>query len=348
MTDSVLRVLILAAGWIFLGRCVLAEKLGHQEPGSSAGGSSQPSLRSWRVLIPLAGLLGTLLWGGYVVWDHERYVRSVDCYVQGKITLVSSVVGGRLLTLNVNEGDTVHYGETIGTIDTTGDRYNHRHITSENLNPFQVLERDLSRKVRIEHEVVNARDHYDRGRSLLKNKFISLQDLEDLQTVYEKEKAQLGEINRLIRADRQMLAISEVHPRNRTVFAPISGQVAQRLVNLGETLRPSQPMVSLINLDDPDSIWIDAYLRETQIWKIHPGQKVIIHVDAFPHTRFYGHVLEFIPAASQAFSLLPIQNAAGTFVKVIQRIPVRIVFDTLKGRKIYPGMSAEVAIVRKA
>ncbi|EQD24244.1 MAG: Secretion protein HlyD [Leptospirillum sp. Group IV 'UBA BS'] len=59
-------------------------------------------------------------------------------------------------------------------------------------------------------------------------------------------------------------------------------------------------------------------------------------------------MLEFIPAASQAFSLLPTQNAAGTFVKVVQRIPVRIVFDDLKGQAIFPGMSAEVAIVRKS
>jgi membrane fusion protein (multidrug efflux system) len=313
-----------------------------------AQGLPRADFRSLRILLPLAGLLGTLLWGGYLLWDDERYVRSVDCYVQGKITLVSSAIGGRLLTLNVNEGDPVRFGSIIGTIDTTGDRYNKRHNTSQNLTPYQVLERDLARKVRIDREVIDARDHYFRGRALVRNKFISLQDLEDLETIYEKKKAQIGEINRLIRADRQMLAISEVHPRNRTVFAPISGQVAQRLVNLGETLRSNQPLVSLINLDDPENIWIDAYLRETQIWKVHPGQRVIIHVDAFPHTRFSGHVLEFIPAASQAFSLLPTQNAAGTYVKVVQRIPVRIVFDSLKGKRIFPGMSAEVAIVRKA
>jgi membrane fusion protein (multidrug efflux system) len=303
--------------------------------------------RSWRVMIPLAGLLGTFLWGGYILWDHQRFVRSVDCYVQGKITLVSSVIGGRLLTLTVNEGDPVRFGDIIGTLDTTGDRYNLRHNTTNNLKPYQVLERDLSKKVEVEREVVDARDHYMRGKSLVRQKFISLQDLEDLETLYEKKKAALGEIERLIRADRQMLAISEVHPRNRTVFAPISGQVAQRLVNLGETVKANQPLVSLINPGDPSNVWIDAFLRETQIWKVHPGQRVRIHIDAFPHTRFSGHVLEFIPAASQAFSLLPTQNAAGTFVKVIQRIPVRIVFDDLKGKRIYPGMSAEVAIVRK-
>lgn len=321
--------------------------LSPENPEPQPEGLTWATLRSWRVLIPLAGLFGTVLWGLYVLWDQERYVRSVDCYVQGKITLVSSVIGGRLLTLNVNEGDPVRFGELIGTLDTTGDRYNLAHNTSLNLSPYQALEKDLERKVRIEREVVDARDHFLRGKALVKNSFISLQHLEDLETAYRKKKAQLSEIRRLITADRQLLSISEVHPRNRTVFSPITGQVAQRLVNLGETVKANQPLVSVINLDDPSNVWIDAYLRETQIWKVHSGQKVIIHVDGFPHSRFEGHVLEFIPAASQAFALLPTQNAAGTFVKVVQRIPVRIVFDNLQGKKIYPGMSAEVAIARK-
>ncbi len=307
-----------------------------------------PSLRSWRVLVPLVGLLGTLLWGVDVLQDHARYVRSVDCYVQGKITLVSSPVGGRLLDLKVNEGDPVRFGELIATIDTTGDRYNRRHDSSGNLSPYRTLERDLAQEVRIEREMADARDHYHRGRDLLKSRFISAQDLEDLETTYRKKMAQLAEIHRLVDADREALAISEVHPRNRTVFASIAGQVAQRLVNLGETVRPNQPLVSIIDARSRESLWLDAYLRETQVWKVHAGQKVRIRIDAFPRLRFTGRVLEFIPAASQAFALLPTQNAAGTFVKVVQRIPVRIVFDDLKGQAIFPGMSAEVAIVRKS
>lgn len=300
----------------------------------------------WRVLIPLAGLLGTILWGLWIVRDRALFVRSSDAYVQGKIVLVGSSVGGRILSLNVNEGDPVTRGEILLTIDTTGDRYADRFNGAANLGPYRTLEGDLVRLVRIRHEVDDARDHYRRGGALLKNRFISLQALEDLKTAYEKEKAQEAMLTRLVAADREQLARTEVHPRNRTVFAPVSGQIAQRLVNLGESVRPDQPLVSLVNLADPGSLWIDAYLRETQIGKVHPGQKVDIRVDAYPGKRFHGRVLEFIPAATQAFSPLPAQNAAGTFVKVIQRIPVRIVLDSLEGKSLYPGMSAEVKIVR--
>ncbi len=307
-----------------------------------------PSWRSPRILLPLLGLLATLLWGIFLLVDRGRYVRSVDCYVQGKVTLVSTPVGGRVITLAVNEGDPVSMGEVIATIDTTGDRYNRKHNVSANLAPYRTLARDLARKVSVAREVTDARDHYRRGQKLLSNHFISEQDLEDLETTYRKKKEALTEIDRMVAADREMLASSEVHPRNRTVFAPRTGQIVQRLVTLGDSVRPSQPLASLVDPRSREDIWLDAYLRETQVWKVHPGQKVRIRLDSYPGTVFSGHVLEFIPAASQAFSRLPLQNAAGTFVKVVQRVPVRIVFDSLQGKPLYPGMSAEVAIDRKS
>lgn len=306
------------------------------------------SWRSPRIILPLLGLLATLVWGLFLLVDRGRYVRSVDCYVQGKITLVSSPIGGRVIALSVNEGDPVSMGEVIATLDTTGDRYNRRHNVSANISPYRTLARDLARKVRVAREVTDARDHYLRGKTLLANRFISEQDLEDLETTYRKEKEALAEIDRMVAADREMLATSEVHPRNRTVFAPRTGQIVQRLVTLGDAVRPSQPLVSLVDPKSREDLWLDAYLRETQVWKVHPGQKVQIRIDSYPGVVFSGHVLEFIPAASQAFSRLPLQNAAGTFVKVVQRVPVRIVFDSLKGRSLYPGMSAEVAIDRRS
>ena len=287
---------------------------------------SLPSWRSPRILLPLLGLVATLAWGLFLLVDRGRYVRSVDCYVQGKITLVASPVGGRLIALTVNEGDPVSLGQVIATLDTTGDRYNRHHNLSGNLSPYRTLARDLARKVQVAREVTDARDHYLRGKKLLSSHFISEQDLEDLETTYRKKKEALGEIDRMVGADREMLATSEVHPRNRTVFAPRNGQIIQRLATLGDAVRPSQPLVSLVDPRSREDIWLDAY----------------------PGAVFTGHVLEFIPAASQAFSRLPLQNAAGTFVKVVQRVPVRIVFDSLQGKPLYPGMSAEVAIDRKS
>jgi membrane fusion protein (multidrug efflux system) len=314
--------------------------------GMATGNSGWKGLLSWRALLPLLGLLLTVGWAVQHWMGDAHYVYSDDAYVQGKITYVSSTVAGRLIALNVNEGDPVQFGEILATVDRTGEAYQRPHNTRKNLKAFQHLKRDTARLEVLKTREVDERDHYERAAGLSGSGFIAPQRLEDLKTAWQKTRVAIRETRALILSEKQALEVSEVHPRNRTVFAPISGQVAQRLVNLGETVRADQPIVSLINLGHPDNIWLDVFVRETQVWKIKPGQKVRIHVDAWPKDTFTGRVLEFIPAASQAFSLLPTQNAAGTFVKVVQRIPVRVVFDDLKGRTLLPGMSAEVWIDR--
>ena len=301
----------------------------------------------WRIFLPLAGLLLTLIWGASRWLEDMRYVYSDDVYVQGKITLVSSSISGRLIALNVNEGDPVRMGDILATLDRTGESYQQSLNSGKNLVAFRTLRKDMSLLEELRHREKDERDRYLRSKDLLQSRFISQQKLEDIRTQWRKIRARRKELQAAIFAEEQSMEVTEVHPMNLTVFAPIGGQVAQRLVNLGETVKAQQPIVSLIDIHDTSSIWLDAFVRETQVWKIKPGQKVRIHIDSWPKDTFYGHVLEFIPAASQAFSLLPAQNAAGTFVKVVQRIPVRIVFDSLKNRTILPGMSAEVWIDRK-
>ncbi len=301
----------------------------------------------WRAVLPLLGLLLTVGWAVEHWMGDAHYVYSDDAYVQGKITYVSSTVAGRLIALNVNEGDPVRFGEILATVDRTGEGYRRPHDTRKNFAAYQALKRDSARLEVLAKREVDERDHYERAEGLSESGFIAPQRLEDLKTAWMKTRAAIRETRALVLSEKQALEVSEVHPRNRTVFAPITGQVAQRLVNLGETVRADQPIVSLVNLDSPDTLWLDVFVRETQVWKIVPGQAVTIRVDAWPKDTFTGKVLEFIPAASQAFSLLPTQNAAGTFVKVVQRIPVRVVFDALKGRTLLPGMSAEVWIDRR-
>ena len=304
------------------------------------------SLFSFAVVTPLLGFLLTVLWGISHWYGETLYVSSDDAYVQGKITYVSSRQPGRLIGLAVNEGDPVQFGEILATIDRTGDAYLRPQDTTKNLQAFTRIKRDMAKLRSLEKREKDERDHYQRAKALLSEGYMSPQKLEDLKTNWQQTHVEIVESRKLISAEQQSLDISEVHPRNRIVYAPIEGQVAQRLVNLGESVKADQPIVSIINLKDLNNIWLDAFVRETQVWKIRAGQKVQIHIDGWPKDTFTGHVLEFIPAASQAFSLLPTQNASGTFVKVVQRVPVRIVFDSLKNRILLPGMSAEVRIDR--
>ncbi|GGA38856.1 HlyD family secretion protein [Sphingomonas psychrolutea] len=123
--------------------------------------------------------------------------------------------------------------------------------------------------------------------------------------------------------------------------APVSGQVVNRQVNLGSYVGPGTQLMAII----PDHIWVTANFKETQLQRMKIGQPVTIKVDAYPDVKFAGHVDSVQRGAGQAFALLPPQNATGNYVKVVQRVPVRIEFDVKPGspdpRKysIGPGMS---------
>jgi membrane fusion protein (multidrug efflux system) len=126
-----------------------------------------------------------------------------------------------------------------------------------------------------------------------------------------------------------------------TIAAPVSGIVGQRSVQPGQQVSPGQQLMTIIPLDS-QNIWVTANFKETQLKYMRPGQPVEISVDTYERT-YDGHVLNIAGASGARSSLLPPENATGNYVKVIQRIPVKIVFE--KGQDpehlLRPGMSVE-------
>ena len=123
------------------------------------------------------------------------------------------------------------------------------------------------------------------------------------------------------------------------VIAPVSGAVSNRTVEVGQNVQPGQEMMKIIPLDEAN-IWVTANFKETQLKNIKPGQRAEIAVDASGKT-YKGHVDSIAGASGERFSLLPPENATGNFVKVVQRIPAKIVFDAgeNKAHELRPGMS---------
>ncbi len=124
-----------------------------------------------------------------------------------------------------------------------------------------------------------------------------------------------------------------------TVVAPISGVVSNRTVEVGQNIQAGQELMKVISLDD---IWVTANFKETQLRDMRQGQRVTISVDAFDKS-YKGHVQSVAGASGARFSLLPPENATGNYVKVVQRIPVKITFDPGETREhiLRPGMSVE-------
>ncbi|MFP1683713.1 HlyD family secretion protein [Alloalcanivorax sp. C16-1] len=146
--------------------------------------------------------------------------------------------------------------------------------------------------------------------------------------------------NELARA-RADLEEERVRMRDLQVPSPIAGVVNKTLVDQGEYVSAGQP---LLMMHDPDDLWVEANIKETDIGELHPGQPVAITVDAYPDQHFAGEVRIVGRAATSQFALLPDPNPSGNFTKITQRIPVRIALTEGPVDRIGPGMMVEVDI----
>jgi membrane fusion protein (multidrug efflux system) len=140
---------------------------------------------------------------------------------------------------------------------------------------------------------------------------------------------------------RAALEQAELNLQYTTIVAPVSGITGQRTVQPGQNVSPGQQLMTIVPLDS-DNIWVTANFKETQLNYMRPGQAVKISVDTYSKT-YDGHVLNIGGATGARYSILPPENATGNYVKVVQRIPVKIAFE--KGQDpqhlLRPGMSVE-------
>jgi membrane fusion protein (multidrug efflux system) len=155
-----------------------------------------------------------------------------------------------------------------------------------------------------------------------------------------RAEAAQAEIQRAAAAVEQ----AELNLQYTTIIAPVSGIAGQRSVHPGQNVSPGQQLMTIVPLDS-QNIWVTANFKETQLTHMRPGQPVKISVDAYGRV-YDGHVLNFSGASGARFSLLPPENATGNYVKVVQRLPIKITFD--KGQDpehlLRPGMSVEPSV----
>ncbi len=139
------------------------------------------------------------------------------------------------------------------------------------------------------------------------------------------------------------LSLARISLGYTRITAPADGMVGQRQVRPGQYVAPGSQIITLVPLP---AVWVVANYKETQMTRIRPGQPATLRVDAFPDTTLHGHVDSYAPASGSQFALLPPENATGNFTKIVQRIPVKIVFDVPNPLEdlLRPGMSVVVTI----
>jgi membrane fusion protein (multidrug efflux system) len=145
---------------------------------------------------------------------------------------------------------------------------------------------------------------------------------------------------------RAALAQAELNLQYATVKAPVRGIVSRKGINPGQVVQAGQPLLAIVQIDD---VWVTANFKETQLKDMRPGQRAVISVDAYGGTEFKGKVDSISGATGARFSLLPPENATGNFVKVVQRVPVKIVLDPGQDpeHRLRPGMSVTPTVYLK-
>jgi membrane fusion protein (multidrug efflux system) len=320
------------------------------------------------VVLPLVAVIAGLAF--YL--NGGRYVTTDDAYVGAQKILITPDISGKIINVAVKEGQQVSPGDTMFQIDPVPFQFAVAQARAR-LDDARSSHDNYVDNVKLYDqtiEIVNAgialkqRD-VDRKTTLAKSNFGSQLDLDNSATALVTAQAQLqlvrqqrsAALNQLLGnpdlpleqfpAYMQAKAALDDAQRNldlTTVHAPMAGVATQvEQIQLGRFIPAGTPIFSIIDIANP---WVDANPKESDFTYVAVGQPVTIDVDAFPDHVFKGTVGSLSPGTGAQFAILPPQNATGNFVKVVQRVPVRIYFDSNDKyvRKLKSGMSAYTSI----
>ena len=327
-------------------------------PSSKAARQDEPQPGGRRRIVFMimgAVLVILLAIGARRWWLGRTHVNTDDAQVDGHIIPIVPKVGGFVVTVRVKENQHVLAGDTLVVLDDRDYRVRFAQADAD----LAVALAGISNRARVgqaeaqvEQAQANAsKAHADleRLRPLAAKDIVSKQQLDATAATARAADGALAAAHAaLLAADARVGAMRAARDQAAlnlsyaSITAPASGVVSRKSVEVGQLVQPSQPLMSIVPLDD---VWITANLKETQIQNVKPGHAATFTVDAYSGMDFKGHVESLSPATGARFSLLPPDNATGNFTKVVQRVPVRIRPDSVDAaHPLRPGMSVNVTI----
>jgi membrane fusion protein (multidrug efflux system) len=331
-------------------------------------------------------VLGVILIAGVIFGVKEyiyygKHIDTDDAQIDGDISPVVARVGGYIDSIYFQENTHVNKDQVLVKIDDKDYRVKLEQAQAAetgananiNVGESQIYTNDAnSASARAQVESAAARldktsKDFQRYANLIKDGSITQQqydqakaDLDVAQATYRAAQDQYKAAEEQVGATKNQLNVTHTGVSQKqvdvdyaklqlsytVVKSPSSGITSKKNIQVGQLVQAGQTLFSIVN---DSSIYITANFKETQLDKIHNGQKVDIDVDAYPELKLTGSVYNFSPATGAKFSLLPPDNATGNFVKVVQRIPVKIKINGSKEDmdKLRPGMSVSVSVIYK-
>jgi membrane fusion protein (multidrug efflux system) len=324
-----------------------------------------------RGLMVLSGvaILGGVVYGSYWFLSARHYQSTDDAYVDGDLVQITSEVPGTVISLTADDTQGVRREQTLLELDPADARVamsnadarlagavrevRTRFATAGQLRA-QIAEREI--------ELKRAQDDYGRRSNLLRDGAVSSEELSHTQDNIAQIRANLIEAQEQLKATTVQIdgTTVETHPqvlaaeaavrdaalalRRTHILAPVTGVVARRSVQVGQRVAAGTPLMAVVPLDD---VWVDANFKEVQLKDMRIGQPVEVRSDVYGRSvKYHGKLVGLSAGSGSAFALLPAQNASGNWIKIVQRVPVRIVLDPreLASHPLRVGLSTTVTV----
>jgi membrane fusion protein (multidrug efflux system) len=334
-----------------------------EHPEQNRGGGDGPRrgvLRRHPSMVALGLALFAAAAGlGYLYWDYARHFETTDdAFIAARQYAIAPKVSGYLTAVPVTDNQHVAAGDVIARIDDRDYRIALEQAQAQMANAKANIE-NIDAQTAVQQAQISAgqaqveqaqaalvfaqqqaaryQDLAQKGAGTVQNWQQSSSQLRQQQAALESAQATLKAAQRqldTLKAQRESAAANlaqagaqrdqaELNLSYTTVTAAQPGRVVNLGAAVGQFAQPGTNLTMFV----PDQIWVTANFKETQLDAMRPGQPVTLHVDAYPERTIRGHLASVQPGSGTAFSLLPAENATGNYVKIVQRVPVKVVMD---------------------
>ncbi|KTC90826.1 efflux RND transporter periplasmic adaptor subunit [Fluoribacter dumoffii] len=338
---------------------------------SQEKGVSPQTLHKRKIAMFLLGgifLFAALLWFLYwLIWGRfELYTD--DAYVTGNMVQLMPQIPGTVISINADDTQLVMEGQILIKLDPTDYKVALQRAKADLAQTVRQVRQYFENAAQAQQNVivnkanlVKAQLDLQRRKGLVGNRAVSREEMQHYKTAFESAKATYDLSQHQLDAALALVENSHLytHPlvetakanlktaylnfKRTTIVAPITGYVAKRSVQPGQQVSMNSAMMAIVPLSDT---WVDANYKESGLNDIRIGQPVTLYADAYPGMTYHGRVVGLNAGTGSAFALLPPQNATGNWIKIVQRLPVRISLnpEELKKIPLQLGLSMRVTI----
>lgn len=321
------------------------------------------------ILVSVALLILLLAYGIWWFIFARHYENTDDAYVAGNVVQITSQVPGTVVAIHADDTERVQAGAPLIELDHSDAKVALAQAeaqlaqTVREVRTLFVNNSALTANVALrEADVAKARDDLARRQELSGTGAVSKEDLEHARVALKTAESSLQAARGQLASNQALTDHTSVanHPNvlraaaqvksaylnlaRTTLPAPITGYIAKRSVQVGQRVSPGMPLLSVVPLD---ALWVDANFKEVQVAKMRIGQPVTLRSDVYGgDVEYHGKVVGLAAGTGAAFALLPTQNASGNWIKVVQRVPVRISLDPeeLAAHPLRIGLSMQVDV----